>query len=462
MTLNFIRIVISFLIIAIPLLVWAEETSVSLSLDDAMRLALKQNINLQSARDRVTSANIALESAKSEFRIKIRPEVSGLLQEGGDLNQNYALRVSKKLHIGSELSWQAKTWIDDSLENQYQTDLTIAYTQSLLRGRGKLPTTEELVSAEQRTVSQYRSLFLAQQQLMVNVATAYYGILRDQMLVEVNERALERAKTLLQAAEAKLKVGMASKMDVFRAELQVLTGENGLVDARESLENTKRRFNLILGADLGTEFVLSTTLEYTPISIDQEQLVQQALENRLEILEAYEGLNDAERRMKIARQNLYPPLDLSVQYTLSGEGNAFEESLDLKESRWGIGINSSFNLDFARDRAAYQQAQLTYNGAIRSVQSVEQDVLLDVLQTVTSVKQAQARVYLQEQSVFQAEKQLELAELRYKKGLSDNLDVIDAEESFIKAKTSYYSAVVQHLIAKMRLKQVTGTLEVPF
>lgn len=462
MALNLIRVVIYLWIIATPLLVWAEEASLILSLDDAIRLALKQNINLQSARDRVTSANIALESAKSEFNIKIRPEVSGLFQEGGDLNQNYALRVSKKLHIGSELSWQAKTWIDDSLENQYQTDLTVAYTQPLLRGRGKLATTEELVSAEQRTVSQYRSLFLAQQQLMVNVATAYYGILRDQMLVEVNERALERAKTLLQAAEAKLKVGMASKMDVFRAELQVLTAENGSVDARESLENTKRRFNLLLGADLGTEFVLSTTLEYTPISIDQEQFVQQALENRLEILEAYEGLNDAERQMKIARQNLYPPLDLSIQYTLSGEGNAFEESLDMKESRWGIGINSSFNLDFARDRAAYQQAQLTYNGAIRSVQSVEQDVLLDVLQTVTSVKQAQARVYLQEQSVFQAEKQLELAELRYKKGLSDNLDVIDAEESFIKAKTNYYSAVVQHLIAKMKLKQVTGTLEVPF
>jgi len=457
-----VRFLVSFLIIVNPLIAFAEEVSPVLSLDDAIKLALKQNVNLESARDRVSSANIALETAKSEFKIKIRPELSGLFQEAEDLRQNYALRISKKNHIGGELSWQAKTWIDDSLENQYQTDLTIAYTQPLLRRWGKLLTTEELVSAEQRTVSQYRSLLLAQQQLMVNVATAYYGILRDQMLVEVNGRALERAKTLLQAAEAKLKVGMASKMDVFRAELQVLTAENGVVDARESLESTKRRFNLLLGADLATEFVLSTTLEYNSISVDQDQLIQQALENRLEIQEAYENLNDAERRVKIARQNLYPPLDVSVQYTLSGEGNAFNESLGMEDSRWGIGINSSFNLDFTRDRAAYQQAQLAYNGSIRSLQSVEQDVMLEVLQTVTSVKQAEARVYFQEQSVFQAEKQLELAELRYKKGLSDNLDVIDAEESLIKAKTSYYSTIVQHLIAGMKLKQVTGTLEVLF
>ena len=166
--------------------------------------------------------------------------------------------------------------------------------------------------------------------------------------------------------------------------------------------------------------------------------------------------------MKIARQNLYPPLDVSIQYTLSGAGDVFQESLDLQDSRWGIGINSSFNLDTVRDRASYQQAQLAYNGALRSVQTTEQDVMLEVMQTVTSVNQAQARVALQEQSVFQAEKQLELAELRYKKGLSDNLDVIAAEESFVQAKTNYYAAIVQHLIAKMRLKQVTGTLEVPF
>ena len=62
----------------------------------------------------------------------------------------------------------------------------------------------------------------------------------------------------------------------------------------------------------------------------------------------------------------------------------------------------------------------------------------------------------------QAEKQLELAELRYKKGLSDNLDVIDAEEAVLKATTSYYSAIAQHMLAKLKLQQAAGTLEIPF
>ncbi|MBD3306893.1 hypothetical protein GF339_10705, partial [candidate division KSB3 bacterium] len=303
---------------------------------------------------------------------------------------------------------------------------------------------------------------LAQQQLMINVASAYYGILRDQILIDVNERALERARLLLQAAEAKLEVGMASKMDVFRAELQVLTAENGMVDAAESFENTRRRFNLLLGADLETDVALSSQLEYTPMTVNKDLLVQQALENRLEILNEQENVEEAERRVKIAKQNLYPPLDVTVQYTWSGEGNAFEDSLDIETSFWGIGLRSSFDLNLAQERAAYQQAQLSLNSAVRSLESTRQDVMLEVLQTITSVQQAQARVQLQERSVLQAEKQLELSQLRYKKGLSDNLDVIDAEEALMQAKSSYYSAIVQHLIAKMKLKQATGTLDVPF
>lgn len=458
-----VRFVISVLICFFVLAVQAQETATSLSLDEAIRLALAQNINLQAARDRVNSADIALERARSEFGIKIRPEVSGFFQQGEDLNQSYSVRISRKFPIGGELSGQAKSRIDDAVEeNRYQTDVTISYTQPLLKGRGTLATTTELVSAERNIQSQYRALLMAQQQLMINVATAYYGIVRDQMLVEVNLRALERANTLLRAAEAKLKVGMASKMDVFRAELQVLTAENGLVDARESLENTKRHFNLLLGVELGAEFVLSTPLKYEPVEFDQELLVQQAMEQRLELQDAYEDVNDAERRLKIARQNLYPPLDLSIRYTLSGDGDAFDKSWNLDEDRWGMGVSSSFDFNVASDQATYQQAQLAYNGAIRALLTTEQDILLDVLQTMTSVRQAEARVYLQEQSVSQSEKQLELAEIRYKKGLSDNLDVIDAEEALMKARTSYYGAVVQHLIAKLKLKQATGALEIPF
>jgi len=441
---------------------FAQSEPTVLSLNDAIRLALEYNRELKSSQDRIASANISLETAKSEFTIKIRPEISGLYQQNDELDQNYGLEFSKKFRFGGEASWRTRTSVDASLEEKYQTDLIFAYTQPLLRGRGTMPTTNAIVSAERNTRVQYRSLQLFQQRLIVQVAASYYGILRDQTLIEVTKQAVERSQLLLQAAKAKLKVGMASKMDVFRAELQQLTAENSLVNALASLENAKRRFNLLLGAGMDVEYRFSSTLEYLPAPLERDELIQQALANRLEIQNAHERIHDAERQMQIARQNLYPPLNVTVQYTLRGQGDDFGSSWNMEKDFWGVGVRSSFNLDFANERAAYQQAHLTLNSALRALQSVKDDIISEVFQTIVSVRQAEASVKFQEQSVLQAEKQLELSSLRYKKGLSDNLDVVNAQESLIRAKNGYYSAIVQHIISKMRLKQVSGTLEVPF
>ena len=189
--------------------------------------------------------------------------------------------------------------------------------------------------------------------------------------------------------------------------------------------------------------------------------MRQALEHRLELQTAQEQIDEAERQLNIARQNLLPPLDVSVRYTLRGEGDGFRDSVKMEDEFWGVGVSSSFALNLAEERAAYQQAQLSLNAAIRARQATQDEILAEVMQTTIAVEQAQASVELQAQSVTQANKQLELAELRYKKGLSDNLDALDAEENVMQANTGAYSAIVQHLIALLRLKQVTGTLEIP-
>lgn len=441
---------------------YAQEANMPLSVDDAVRLALQQNRDLQTARDRMTGAEISVDTAKSEFRLTIRPDISGLYQQNDELDQRYGVKFSKRFTTGSEASWEVRTQVDDSDDEDepYQTDMVLAYTQPLLQGRGKLATTNRLVSAREQQGAQRRNYLLAQQRLIVQVVTSYYDIARDQLLIDVHERAVERADLLKQSAEAKLKVGMASKMDVFRAELQLLNAQNRVVDARASLDNELRRFNVLLGNATDMRYAFVSALEYTPIELDQEELIRQALEHRLELQTAQDRIDEAERQLKITKQNLWPPLDVSVRYTFRGTGEAFDQSWDTDDEFWGVGLSSSFNIDMAQERANYQQAQLSLNAAIRDLQTAQEDIISEVMQTIVSVRQAQASVELQTQSVTQAEKQLELSSLCYKKGLSDNLEVVESEENVMNAKNGYYSAVAQHLAATLRLRQVTGTLDV--
>ncbi len=441
---------------------YAQDADVPLSLDEAVSLALQHNLDLLNSRDRMMSADISLDTAQSEFRVSIRPEVSGLYQQSDELDQSYGVRFSKRFTTGSEASWEVRTQVDDSDEQDepYQTDLIFAYKQPLLRGRGTLAATDRIVSAQEQRRIQQRAYLLAQQRLIVQVVSSYYGIARDQLLIDAHERAVERADLLKNAADAKLKVGMASKMDVFRAELQLLNAQNRIVDARASLANEQRRFNVLLGNAADIRYAFVSALTYTPTPLDQEELIRQALEYRLELKTANDRIGETERQLMIARQNLLPPLDVSVRYTFRGTGEAFDQSWDMEDDFWGVGLSSSFDMNMAQERANYRQAQLTLNAAIRALQTTQEDIISEVMQTIVSVRQAQASVELQTQSVAQAEKQLELSSLRYKKGLSDNLEVVESEENLMNAKTGYYSAVAQHLVATLRLQQATGTLAV--
>ena len=127
------------------------EDGVSLALDDAIRLALRQNLDMQTARERVTGADISVNAAQAKFKLAIRPNVSGLYQQNDELDQTYGLRLSKQFTTGGEASWETQTQVDDSddAEDPYQTNLIFAYTQPLLRGRGSRAATAQLASAEQ-------------------------------------------------------------------------------------------------------------------------------------------------------------------------------------------------------------------------------------------------------------------------------------------------------------------------
>jgi outer membrane protein TolC len=116
----------------------AQPSPVSLSLDEAIQFALANNVQLQSVREGVTSANIALQSAQSEFGIQIRPDLSGALQAGDNVEQRYGVQVNKKFPIGGELGWNSSTRIDKTASDSYRTEVTLRYTQPLLQGRGRL------------------------------------------------------------------------------------------------------------------------------------------------------------------------------------------------------------------------------------------------------------------------------------------------------------------------------------
>ena len=120
----------------------------------------------------------------------------------------------------------------NQLGNFYAADTTLLVRQSLLRGFGPTAGRRQTERADYRTGSAERQHALAEQRLAIEVAGTYYGLIAQRESVVASRAALENARQLLAASEAKLRANLVSQLDVFRARQLVAEGRGAALRRR--------------------------------------------------------------------------------------------------------------------------------------------------------------------------------------------------------------------------------------
>jgi outer membrane protein len=433
-----------------------------LTLEEAVKLALVNNLNLQSTVDVVQGSQISEGLAESRFNFKVTPSYARGFGDQSVVDQRLGLEVSKLLPFGATLSGGLRTdWAASDLGNFNNTALSFGVTQPLLRGFGTRVTEFDLENARRGRQSSERSLDLAKQRLAVDVVASYYNIVRQSGLVEVAEKSLERNKELLKASEARLEVGLASKLDVFRAELQLSQAEDAVIFRNEALELALDAFKFNLGLSPRESVALEMVEpEYEPADVDVDRLTAVALQNRIEMREENDRIHDAERSLAVSRQNLLPQLDVNLRYEHRGIGDSLSTSFNFYDHAFNVFLSTSYPLDRSNENASYALSQIDATARRRSLRLVEYNISNEVRASARNAERIGKSITLQERNIDFAEKQLRLATLRYQRGLASNFDIIDAENNLIQARTNYVSLVSDYHVARMELKRVTGTLDI--
>ena len=433
-----------------------------LSLEEAVRLALANNLNLLSTVDVVHGAQISEQVAESRFNFKVTPSYARGIGEQSVVDQRFGLEVSKLLPLGTTVSG---TYRSDSATNQLgnfnNSILGFGVTQPLLRGFGTKATEFELENSRRGLQGAERNLDLSRQRLVVDVVASYFNIVRQQGLVEVAEGSLVRNRELLRASEARLLVGLASKLDVFRAELQLSQAEEALILRHEALELAFDAFKFNLGLNPFERVSLEIVEpEYQPVDVDVDALTELALRNRIEVREEHDRIDDALRGQAVSKQNLLPQLDLNMRYEQRGIGDSLGSSFNFQDSAFNVFLSTSYTLDRTSERASFALSQIDVDGRRRSLMLTEYNVANEVRAAARNVQRVGKSIVLQERNIDFAEKQMRLATLRYQRGLASNFDIIDAENNLIRARSNYVSLVTDYHVAQIQLKRVSGTLDI--
>jgi outer membrane protein len=435
--------------------------AVTLSLPQAVRMALEGNFGLLTAAEGVEAARLRYQSARAQFYPQLAPRyVRG--------EEEHTLSVDARQRLpwtgGSVTATSSlRSHPDAPVPATRTADLDLTLTQPLLRGLGPNATFFDLRNSRRLRVSQERRLRLARQQVAVSVARAFYQVLQQRLLLAVARQSLARSDGLLRASEARLQVGLVSKLDVFRAQLQAAQTSETMVRSEAALQDVLEEFRTLLGRAPSDPLEPESTQLSDDVADTLEPLeilVGRARELRLDLHETRDEVDDARRSASLARQELLPQLDLNLGVARTGQGPGFGSAWRAGDSRVNLSFTASYPLERSSRAANKAVAEIEVNARTRALQQHEWAVESEVRSSVRDLDQIRKSVELQQTAVAVAQQQLRLATLRYQRGLASNFDVVEAEGNLVLARSALVGLLTRHQVALIDLRRVTGALDV--
>ena len=432
----------------------------TVSLAQAVALAMGGNYTLLGAADRLERARLQHGDALAQFYPKLTPSYRRASDES-----SFELALSQKLPwTGGSLKGSAgfDRLPQDQVPLDRASDLSLTLTQPLLRGLGPSAAFFDLRNSRRAKIAQQRAFELQKQRLVIQVAEAYYGVLLQRALLGVARQSLKRNQALLTASDARLKVGLVSKLDVFRAELLAAQARESEVAALTSLQSAIETFRSHLGLAPSVDLEPEAGALPDDVGDDQEPLealVSRAMTHRLDLQETRDQVEDARRTASLARQDLLPQVDLSLGYTRAGRSSSFSDAWNLADRRVSLSFSTSYPLETTATRTRAALAGIDVEVSRRNLRQREQEVEAEVRGAVRNLKHIRTSVDLQRRAVEVAVQQYRLALLRYERGLASNFDVGEAEGNLVAARSALASLLKSYQASRLELERATGTLD---
>ncbi|MEI6808026.1 MAG: TolC family protein [bacterium] len=374
-------------------------TNSVLNLTNAIKIALTYNPAVLQSRQSLVAASSQIRQATASYK----PSISASAGYNRRASNSGAATASND----SSDSYSASLGLDILIYDFGKTPAAVK--QAVLRG---------LAAEENVRGTQNDTVFA--------VRTAFFELAKAQELRQVREDAVRQSKAHLDQAKSFAEVGLRTRYDVTKADVDFGNAQLALTDAENALVSARAVLNLSIGLAEDPGFIIAPipTQEVSGNALELMTLAKQHHPGLL-VLRAQEQISSAGVDQTIA--DLYPALRLNTGYALAGS------SFPLVWN-WVASLQSSMELfTGSRKTAAIDIAVADLRAARSAVAAREQLIHLDLTRALSTRDTARHRLDLSEFIVRQAAETLELVNERYKQGKASSVDVTDAQTALTQA-----------------------------
>jgi cobalt-zinc-cadmium efflux system outer membrane protein len=390
----------------------------SITLEDAVRLALEHNHALLALRSTV------LQSQAQEITANLRPN--------------------------PVLAWDAQfipifqpsQFSGDYLDNNAQFDAGVSY----LFERGK-KRQHRLAAARDATAVVRSQVSDSERQLVFNVAQQFINVLLAESTLSFAQQDLDSFQKTVDISETRFHAGDMSEGDLLKIKLQLLQFQSDVSAAKLARVQALAGLRQLLGfASVADDYDVSGDLDYQPLGSALPDLKTMASQSRPDLIAAQQGVTAARSQLALAEVNGKQDLTAGMNYThtagVSSAAFAFNIPLAVFDRNQG---------EIARTRYAITQAQ-------EQLGETAQQVSTDVVDAYENLRTNDQIIRLYRGGyVDQAKQSRDISEYAYRRGAASLLDYLDSERTYRANQLAYRQALASYMLAVEQLREAVGT-----
>jgi cobalt-zinc-cadmium efflux system outer membrane protein len=394
----------------------------TISLDDAIQMAIQHNHNLLAARTTIQ------ESQAEEITANLRPNPVLL----GD---------AQFLPV-----FQPDQFSSDYLDNSAQFDLGVSYLFE--RGQKRQ---HRLQAAKDVTAETRSQVADNERTLTFNVASQFIAVELAESTLELANQDLKSFQSTVDITQARYTAGDIGEDDLLKIKLQLLQFQMDVSQAQLARTQGLSDLRQLLGYEsVGPDYDIAGSFDYQPISGALEDFQAKALENRPDLRAAQQGLTAAnsqhELQKAIGKRDVTGQIDYTHLAYLNDVSLFGQIQLPIFDRNQGEIARSAFAITQAQEQEKFANGQ----------------VLTDVRDAYESVRSNDRIVTLYRSGYLDDAKQSrDIAEFAYRHGAASLLDYLDAERTYRATQLGYRQALESYLQALEQLREAVGTRSIP-
>lgn len=428
--------IFKYLLFLAPSIILSQE---KLSLEDALKIGLKQNFEIQLAKKNLEinklNNNYANAGALPSINISTRAESAVSDQSKNPTSFIQEILKSESLNATANLSW------------------------TLLNGYGIKANKERLNQLEYLSSG---NLTLTIENTTQAIILSYYNCILQQERLDLIQKVINLSRERVLYQKTKYDIGVGNKMELLQFENTLLLDSSNLLLQKQNLNKSIKNFNLVLGVDVNSKWILTDSMETKTQIFNYNNLLEKALENNTNIINQSINNEIIKQEISIAKSAYYPNISVNSgaafnQSTYDVGNSGFTGNNTGETLNYYANISINFRLyDGGKYRKLLQESQIRKDINNINLEKQKRSVANKLSNNYEKYNNSIIIFNLNKKAFEISKINYQLANDKVNRGIINSFDYRDIEIAYLNSGISFLQSIYNLNESYLELVKITG------